>query len=206
MDVVCSSNGAVKFKEECIIGTSEWNPFFSECCSACNIYFQALTPSTELLQGIITGTGTNERKFRKNIRVYDKKLSMSCFTANWIHRGPGSSCFSPTMTIQGVYNYIGALVPPQWFSPELMYVYINDTYFVTQVKVRQNEVTVLDPNITTIWRHFYMIEIHTFIYSNVYENVWFQKKFSPVSRCSLTQIGALKLIMFEATIDCTLQR
>ena len=86
----------------------------------------------------MTGQHREAKLFRKLIRGYNNALSMASVTANWVARGPGSSNFNPTMTVQGrVYHWIGALVPPQHLQPSFLSVYIHDTDFSNQAGIRR---------------------------------------------------------------------
>ena len=75
---------------------------------------------------------------------------MASVTANWVARGPGSSNFNPTMTVQGrLYHWIEALVRPEYLQPSFLSVYIHDTELSNKAGIRRGANTRLNEGLLT---------------------------------------------------------
>ncbi|CDF38180.1 ATP dependant DNA helicase PIF1 [Chondrus crispus] len=71
-----------------------------------------------------------------------------------VSRGPGSSNFNPTMTMQGeIYHYMGPMMPSEGRVPSYGPVYIHDTDYATQTRTRLGNSTRLEEALMTQLTH-----------------------------------------------------
>ncbi|CDF38382.1 ATP dependant DNA Helicase PIF1 [Chondrus crispus] len=62
---------------------------------------------------------------------------MASVVAKWVSRGPGTSNFNPTMTMQReMYHYMGPMMPSEGRAPFYASVYIHDSDYATQTRTR----------------------------------------------------------------------
>ncbi|CDF35745.1 ATP dependant DNA Helicase Pif1 [Chondrus crispus] len=60
---------------------------------------------------------------------------MASVVAKWVNRGPGTSNFNPTMTMQGdMYHYMGPMMPSEGRAPSYASVYIHDSDYATHTR------------------------------------------------------------------------
>lgn len=143
MSPECSKCHALHFIQDRNVRSSVSNKVFVNCCSFCKVYFPLLQEPHALLRHRLTAHAPGERKFRKTLREYNNPLSMGSVTAKWVIHGPGTSSYMPTMTLQvRIFHYIGALVPPEGLGQSFLLVYIHDTDFSVQERVRSQRTSV----------------------------------------------------------------
>ncbi|CDF39624.1 Helicase-like protein [Chondrus crispus] len=135
--IECSHCKALHFVQERIVSSSAARPMFSTCCGKGKLSLPLLTDPPALLRSLLIDDTPRARGFRKNIRAYTSALSMASVVAKWVNRGPGTSNFNPTMTMQGeMYHYMGPMMPSEGRAPSFASVYIHDTDYGTQTRTR----------------------------------------------------------------------
>ncbi|CDF38585.1 ATP dependant DNA helicase [Chondrus crispus] len=135
--IECSHCKALHFVQERIVSSSAARPMFSTCCGKGKLSLPLLTDPPALLRSLLIDDTPRACRFRKNIRAYNSALSMASVVAKWVNRGPGTSNFNPTMTMQGeMYHYMGPMMPSEGRAPSFASVYIHDTDYGTQTRTR----------------------------------------------------------------------
>ncbi|CDF40386.1 ATP dependant DNA helicase [Chondrus crispus] len=135
--IECSHCKALHFVQERIVSSSAARPMFSTCCGKGKLSLPLLTYLPALLRSLLIDDTPRARRFRKNIRAYNSALSMASVVAKWVNKGPGTSNFNPTMTMQGeMYHYMGPMMPSEGRAPSFASVYIHDTDYGTQTRTR----------------------------------------------------------------------
>ncbi|CDF36188.1 ATP dependant DNA helicase PIF1 [Chondrus crispus] len=150
----CSHCKALHFVQERLLSSSAAGPMFSTCCEKGKLSLPLLTDPPALLRSLLIDDTQRSRRFRKNIRAYNAALSMASVVAKWVNRGPGSSNFNPTMTMQGeMYHYMGPMMPSEGRVPSYASVYIHDTAYATQMRTRLGNSTRLEEALMTQLTH-----------------------------------------------------
>ncbi|CDF37017.1 ATP dependant DNA helicase [Chondrus crispus] len=135
--IECSHCKALHFVQERIVSSSVARPMFSTCFGKGKLSLPLLTDPPALLRSLLIDDTPRARRFRKNIRAYNSALSMASVVAKWVNRGPGTSNFNHTMTMQGeMYHYMGPMMPSEGRAPSFASVYIHDTDYGTQTRTR----------------------------------------------------------------------
>jgi hypothetical protein len=126
MDCVCLHCGAKFWRPEALKPTRRTGPLrFPTCCAHGNVILAPLTtdPPHELWQ-LLSGTDSQSKEFRDNIRAYNSALS---FVSVGVKQRAQIGNGPPTFVIQGqVVHRIGALLPAEGVEPKFCQIYVFD--------------------------------------------------------------------------------
>ena len=143
MDVPCSDCGALHWKSEKLVNSSQIHPKFGTCCLSGKIKIDKLhNPPPELLH-LLSGEDAISKQFRDHIRSYNNALAMTSLGCNQVHavnQGHGPYVFK----VQGrVYHQSGSLIPRPGVTPIYAQLYIYDPQEALELRMNHRANTGL---------------------------------------------------------------